>query len=1150
MSLNKVLFVASVVVLAQLFVPFLTAGTARGDRANPDLAITSDDIWFSKTKPVRGESVQMNATVWNVGGANATSVRVRFYDGLPSSGVTIGSDQILDSVPYNGSAVAYVNWSTAGVSSGTHNIYVVVDPAGAISEDNENNNTASRSILVNLAPTAVATANEYTNYTWSDILFNATGSTDPDGTITTCYWDFDDGNNTKGLSVKHKWSNNGVYNVTLLVTDNDGGTDTDTISVTILNRAPTALAYDQSAYTLDVITFDSANSTDEDGYIASATWTLQNGTVLNGKKTTTTYPQNGAFWVKLKVTDDDGASSSVTFYMTIQNRDPVARIDASDTHINTSESITFDGSRSYDLDGYITNLTWIFAGGAKEYGVKTTHRFGSQNGSQTVKLVVVDDDGAVASAETTIRVGNVPPVAVAGLDEVVSTYENITFDGSKSYDPDGTIQNYTWNFGDGTLSHNAVDVHYWSENGTYNVTLLVTDNDGATSTANLNVLVLNRAPEAFFPDILARSYQNVSLNGSRCFDLDGYIVNFTWNLGGGRFLYGPEVIAMWTKAGTYEVMLTIRDNDGATAVHFFNVSVSNSPPKAGFGHTPLMPAELETVTFNASASNDRDGMITGYNWNFGDGNSGSGILAEHAYLANGTYRVTLIVTDDDGGTDNFVQNITVTKYNAPPVAVFIFSPGMPTTTEYVEFDASGSYDPAPGQIRRYEWSFGDGNTSMLSMPRTSHRFFSPGTYNVTLSVLDDLGARGRKSVDITVSPGQNHPPIAVIYPSVRSQESGKAINFDGSASYDTDGAVSAYSWDFGDGGRAGFAIVSHAFILADGLQRDFTVTLTVTDDQGGQGDATVTVTIVPAVPPNSRPKAILTAAPTTVFTSQLVRFSSAGSYDPDGTIPQDGYSWSFGDGELGSGLEVFHRYLRPGIYVVLLTVKDDRGATGSATETIYVMNIPPLARAGPDIQTSTLDKVLFSGAASSDTDGEVVHYSWDFGDGTQASGALVSHIFMHSGSYVAHLIVTDDSGASNTTAVNVSVQNRLPEAALVGGNASQFAGDPLLFDGSRSTDSDGRIVQYSWDFGDGKKENGSLLSHVYDLPGTYDVKLTVTDDSGGSTTANMTVVIIKKAVPDKPKPTPAKGFIPGFEAVACAAGLAAALVAVARKKRR
>jgi PKD repeat protein len=1149
MQLNKVIFVAAVIVLAQLSVPFLTAGTARGDRGNPDLTLAGDDIVFSKTKPVKGDTVLMNATVQNVGGANATSVRVRFYDGSPASGITIGSDQILDSVPFNGSSVAYVNWSTAGVTSGTHYIYVVVDPANAISEDNENNNTANRSIFVNLAPNAVARANEYSNYTWADIQFNATESTDTDGTITTCFWDFDDGNSTKGISVKHQWGNNGAYNVTLLITDNDGGTDTDTISVTVWNRAPAALAYDQSVNTLDSVTFDSANSTDADGYIASASWTLQDGTVLNGKKVSSTYQQNGAYSVKLTVTDDDGATNSMTFYVTVLNRDPVAKMDLSATHINASESIGFDASKSYDLDGYITNYTWIFGGGVKEYGVKTTHKFGNQNGSQQVKLVVVDDDGAVSSADTTIRVGNLAPVAVAGLDNIINTYENITFDGSKSYDPDGTIQNYTWNFGDGTLSSNAVDIHYWSENGTYNVTLLVSDNDGASTRSSLMVTVLNQPPQAFFPDILVKSYQNVSLNGSRCFDIDGYLVNFTWNLGEGKYLYGPEVTYMWTKAGTHEILLTVRDNDGATASHFFNVSVSNSPPKAGFSYSPSVPSEMETVTFNAGTSTDMDGIITGYNWNFGDGNSGDGLVATHAYLANGTYRVTLIVTDDDGGADSFVQNITVSKYNAPPVPSFVYSPRYPTTTDYVEFDATGSHDTAPGQIRRYEWSWGDGNGSMLSMPRTSHRYFVTGTYNVTLTLTDDLGAKGRLSVDIVVSPGQNHPPVAVVYPSARAQESGKGLNFDGSASYDADGSIANFSWDFGDGGRAYFAIVSHTFVLPDQVPRDFTVTLSVTDDQGLSSNASVTVTITPAIPPNLRPKAILTAAPTTVFTNQLVRFSSAGSYDPDGTIAQEGYSWSFGDGELGSGMEVFHRYLKPGIYVVLLTVKDDRGATGSATETIYVMNIPPQARAGQDLETVTLEKVWFSGAASSDTDGEVVHHSWDFGDGTQAAGALVSHVYQHSGLYLAHLIVADDSGASNTTSINVTVLNRLPVAALVGSNASQFAGDPLMFDGSRSADSDGRIVQFAWDFGDQESDNGSLISHIFDLPGTYNVKLTVLDDSGGSAEANMTVIIIKKTTPDTPKPPKPKGFIPGFEMVAAVAALALVAAVISRRRK-
>jgi PGF-CTERM protein len=308
------------------------------------------------------------------------------------------------------------------------------------------------------------------------------------------------------------------------------------------------------------------------------------------------------------------------------------------------------------------------------------------------------------------------------------------------------------------------------------------------------------------------------------------------------------------------------------------------------------------------------------------------------------------------------------------------------------------------------------------------------------------------------------------------------------------------------------------------------------------------VTITPLVPPNIRPKAVLTAAPTTVFTNQLVRLSASGSNDPDGTIPEGGYSWSFGDGELGAGLEVFHRYTKPGIYVVLLTVKDDRGATGSATETIYVMNIPPVARAGEDISTITLEKVWFSGAASSDPDGEVVQYRWDFGDGTQASGPLVAHAYQHSGPYMVRLIVVDDSGATSSASVNATVENRLPVAALVGSNATAYAADPVMFDGSRSTDSDGRIVVYAWDFGDGSRDNGSLVNHAFALPGTYTVKLTVNDDSGGSSEANMTVTITKKTTNPTPKPVQNKAFIPGFEIAAALAALVVVAFAISRKR--
>ncbi len=1140
--------VLSMFLASHLLLPFL-APTAGGERAAPDLSLSEDDIVFSKSKPLLGDTVQINATVRNVGGANATSVRVKFYDGPPSGGVTIGSDQILDSVPFNESAVARVNWSTSGVSSGYHWIYVVVDPYSSIAEENESNNNASAQVFVNLAPTAKITLPENataSGLTYEDLTLLAYNSSDPDGNVTTCYWSWDDGNSSKGWEGTHYWSNNGVYNVTLLVTDDAGGTDTDEIQVTIYNRPPVAIAHDRLTMTLDTVVFDSANSTDLDGYIASAKWSLHNGTTLHGKKVSTVYKQDGFYPVSLTVTDDDGASNSTTFYVTVLNRDPVPVINASRTQINSSESITFDALKSYDLDGYISNFTWIYPGGAKEYGSKTTHRFDVANGTYKVTLVVVDDDGALASTDVTIRVGNIAPVAVAGLDTIVQTYEGITFDATSSYDPDGRIVNYTWDFGDGARSSRAVEQHYYTDDGSYKVTLTVTDNDGATARDSLTVTVLNAPPLAFFPDIIVDTYENAALNASQCLDTDGYLANFTWELSTDEKLYGPEVIYMWTRAGTYPVTLTVTDDDGASASHMFNVTVRNRAPRALFSFSPSTPSETETVVFNASASSDMDGTITTYSWSFGDGAFGEGRVVEHAYLTNGTYRVALVVTDNDGSTDTLVRNVTVVKYNPPPVARFTYYPEEPTTADYVEFDASESYDPSPGYVRRYEWSWGDGNSSQLSLPRTSHRFFVSGVYNVTLTVVDDLDGRSSVSKEIVVAQGQNKPPIAVIYASALVQESGKPLTLDGTSSYDPDGSIANYTWDFGDGSQASFPLVSHVFSHTDNSARIYTVTLTVTDELGASSSATVNLTITPAVPPNLRPKAVLTAAPTTVFTNQLVRLAAAGSNDPDGTIPEDGYAWSFGDGELGSGLEVYHRYQRPGIYVVLLTVKDNRGATSSATETIYVLNIPPVARAGEDVIVETLVPVWLSGVASSDPDGEILVYSWDFGDATQATGPQVSHIYYRSGVYQVRLTVTDDSGATSSAIVNVTVTNRPPVAALIGSNATGYTGDPLLFDGSRSTDTDGRIVNYTWQFGDGTLGFGSLVSHAFSSPGTYVITLTVTDDGGGNSSAEMNVTVLKRPTPTKPG-AGAKGFIPGFDAALAPAAILASFAALGRR---
>ncbi|WP_268793631.1 PKD domain-containing protein [Serinicoccus chungangensis] len=150
----------------------------------------------------------------------------------------------------------------------------------------------------------------------------------------------------------------------------------------------------------------------------------------------------------------------------------------------------------------------------------------------------------------------------------------------------------------------------------------------------------------------------------------------------------------------------------------------------------------------------------------------------------------------------------------------------------------------------------------------------------------------------------------------------------------------------------------------------------------------------------------------------------------------------------------------------------------------------------------------FDAGASSDSDGEIARYAWDFGDGTSAgAGEVVSHTYAVGGSYEVTLVVTDDRGESATVSqqVSVDVPNVEPTAELTVG----CSGLDCDFDGSGSVDSDGQIVDYLWDFGDESEGSaGVSTSHTYAEPGQYTVALTVVDDRGGESTVTEDVRVV------------------------------------------
>jgi PKD repeat protein len=234
------------------------------------------------------------------------------------------------------------------------------------------------------------------------------------------------------------------------------------------------------------------------------------------------------------------------------------------------------------------------------------------------------------------------------------------FDGSGSWGGDGGIVSYVWNFEDGTTDSGPAVTHSYSTSGIHNVTLTVMDTAGVTGTRTDVVDVVgNMWPTASFT--YACSGSQCTFDGSGSSDSDGSIASYYWIFGDGETgggTAGSTASHKYAAASDFTVTLIVTDNGGAKGQQQQMVPiavVSNTPPVASF---TAACTEL-TCTFNASGSSDADGTITSYAWNFGDGTTGTDVIASRTYAAGGTYSVTLLVTDNAGAASTQAKNVTL-----------------------------------------------------------------------------------------------------------------------------------------------------------------------------------------------------------------------------------------------------------------------------------------------------------------------------------------------------------------------------------------------------------------------------------------------------------------------------------------------------------
>jgi PKD repeat protein len=653
------------------------------------------------------------------------------------------------------------------------------------------------------------------------------------------------------------YDEDGTYTATVRVTYLSF-TDTDTTTVTVRNVAPEPVSWfahttgaSGTGATVDDIVFSSIDEGDPDAVsvscdfddVAADTITVEvdwgdgtTDTTSNNTLVSHTYDNDGTYHVTCTGSDEDGGTSAdliddLGYSLTVKV----------DNVAPTIVSVTAPGAAEGAAASFVAAVTdpgadtltyqWTFGDGATGSGASTTHVF-NDAGSYAWSLRVSDGDGGVATTSGTVTITDDPPTITALSIPAVTEGGAVTL-GATLDAWSGDTLTYAWSFGDGDTSTSVSPSHAWVDNGTYTVSLTVTDDEGSTSTLSQAVTVANANPVASYVASVADEGGVSSFYGSAtdAGRLDTF--RYAWDFGDGSTDTGDTVFHTYGSDGSYTVTLTVTDNDGGSDTETQVIHVGNAAPvlTSVSGDSALI--EGDTGAFSATAT-DAGGDALTYTWDFGDGDTATGASVSHAWVQDGTWTVKLVVSD---GTDQDTDTLTVVVSNgAPSILSAEGEDGAEGTA--LAFVAVGS-DPGADDVLTWAWDFGDGTTGSGAI--VSHAYADDGVYTVSLVLSDDGGESVDTTFTVTVT---NADPVITSSPDETAQE---ATEWRYAATAADPGTADTLTWRLDTAPAsasfdAATATVSWTPTYAESLLPNAFV-VTVTDDDGGTTSQSWTVSV-------------------------------------------------------------------------------------------------------------------------------------------------------------------------------------------------------------------------------------------------------------------------------------------------------------------
>jgi len=943
-------------------------------------------------------------------------------------------------------------------------------------------------ITVYAKPTASFTVNDQEGCFPLCVNFTST-STPGSGAITGWNWDFGNGSTSTQQAPTNCYQNVGFFTPILSVSDVNGcfGSVTMPQLIEVVNLFPTASFTPSTILTCtppEVVSFTNSSTGNS---ALTASWNFGDGqTSTQAGNTNHSFATTGTYEVCLTVTDNIGCQNescqNIEIFdqpsLTITNAPATAC--AGSTVSYSAQSIPAGGVITWDFDN---NGTTDATGENVTYVFNTTGNFNPQ-------VTVTYSASCSATEQTNINITpGINGSFTASATQSCSVPFNVTFTNTTA----GSGITSEW-FVDGTsVSTNNNFSHNFTSFGNYDITLVATNSNGCSSTVQQNDYIIVQPPVINFNHPPAACIGHEVEITALTVTNTTQVTTYEWDFNGDGITdaTGQNPVYSYTSMGQFAITVNITTIEGCTATftHPQLITVVQDVQTNITASTQISCAG-ESIEFCVDSEPGNQ-----FAWNFDDGTGWISMEADlicltHDYQDTGYFDVSLTVFNGVCNTTQILENYI---YITPPVAIFDFA----VTCENI-FDVE--FGDLSIEAEHLIWNFGDGSPEVNDEQIVNHTFPAPGTYEVTLTAINDLlGCPDIATTQIVIQPAdpglsfqasQGCPPVLVALSTTQNNSYWNVQISNGDSLIVTQN-MNTGVW------TSNYYHNGQTQTLVTGANQNHWPQLEFSD--AGCYDFTVT-----CIDANGCENTVLYNDAVCVSTdSQFGSFTSdvVSSCDPfqvqfntSNTAIVD-WNWVFSDGAVATGNNITHTFLPP-FYpniplTATLTAVNDEGCTSVVTQTINAASpITPSFTVG-ESNACIAEEIVFTNT----TQGNAVAYTWNFGDPNSSSNTATTtdatHAFSGNGDYTVCLSADNGAGCIQTTCLNSAVQVMNPNATFTFNSTITNC----LYGVSFENTSTGVVDQIEWLFGDDQTGTGNQSYHTYPI-GVYNVALVATNNFG------------------------------------------------------